>query len=207
MTENMGKSPAGLPPEIDLKDEDIYAAMKSIPGYLDITPGDFKEVYQLAYRHALERLSRAVTAREIMTREVVVVRPDTPLAEVAEIMGMKGISGVPVVDAADKVVGVISEKDFLTQMGISEPKNFMSLVASCLKSKGCVALPIKKQTAGDIMSAPAVTISPDTTVKEIAALSTEKGINRVPVTAADARLLGLVTRGDIIKAAIGEGAK
>jgi CBS domain-containing membrane protein len=203
MTENL----RDFPPGIDLKDEDIFEAMKSIPGYLDITPGDFKEVYQLAYRHALARLSREVTAGEIMTREVVVVRPDTPLAEVAAAMGNRGISGVPVVDSAGRVAGVISEKDFLTHMGVQEPKNFMSLVASCLRSKGCVALPIKKQTAGDIMSAPAVTVGPDTTVKEIAALFTGKGINRVPVTAADGRLLGIVTRGDLIKAALGGAAK
>ena len=92
MPENR-KDGVNLPGGVDLKDEDIYEAMKGIPGYLDITPGDFKEVYQLAYRHALERLSRAVTAREIMTREVVVVRPDTPLAEVAEAMGRRGSPG------------------------------------------------------------------------------------------------------------------
>jgi len=40
-----------------LKEEDIYEAMKLIPGYLDITPGDFNEVYSLAYQHAVERLS------------------------------------------------------------------------------------------------------------------------------------------------------
>ena len=89
MTENLTDFPAG----IQFKDEDIYEAMKDIPGYLDITPGDFKEVYLLAYRHALERLKRAVTARQVMTREVVSVRPDTPLAEVAAAMGGKGISG------------------------------------------------------------------------------------------------------------------
>ena len=206
MPENR-KDGVNLPGGVELQDEDIYEAMKSIPGYLDITPGDFKEVYQLAYRHALERLSRAVTAREIMTREVVVVRPDTTLAEVAEIMGMKGISGVPVVDPNGKVVGVISEKDFLTHMGVHEPKNFMSLVASCLKSKGCVALPIKKREAADLMSSPAVTVGPDTSVKEIAAIFTEKGLNRVPVTDPEGRLLGLVSRGDIVKAAMGGGAK
>lgn len=206
MPENR-KDGVKLPGGVELQDEDIYEAMKSISGYLDITPGDFKEVYQLAYRHALERLSRDVTAREIMTREVVVVRPDTPLAEVAAIMGRQGISGVPVVDQNGQVAGVISEKDFLTQMGLAEPKNFMSLVASCLKSKGCVALPIQQREAADLMTSPAVTVGPETSVKDIAALFTAKGINRVPVTDADGRLLGLVSRGDIVKAAMGGGAK
>lgn len=206
MSENR-KDGANLPSGVELQDEDIFEAMKGISGYLDITPGDFKEVYQLAYRHALERLSREVTAGEIMTREVVVVRRDTTLAEVAEIMGMKGISGVPVVDPDGQVVGVISEKDFLIHLGLAEPKNFMSLVASYLKSQGSVTLPIKKREAADLMSSPAVTVRPDTSVKEIAAIFTEKGLNRVPVTDADGRLLGIVTREDIVKAALGGGAK
>ena len=86
-------------PGLDLKEEDILEAMRAIPGYLDITPGDFKEVYRLAFRHALERLSRDVTAAEIMTKDVVAVNPDTPVAEVAAAMGRRGISGLPVVDA------------------------------------------------------------------------------------------------------------
>ncbi len=193
--------PENLTDGIDLKDEDIYEAMKSIPGYLDITPGDFKEVYRLAYRQALERLSREITAREIMTREVVAVQPETPLADVAAAMGQRGVSGVPVVDGSGRVVGVISEKDFLTHMGVKEPKNFMVLVAGCLKSKGCIALPIKKKSAADIMSAPAITVREETPVKDIAALFTQKGINRVAVTAPDGRLLGIVSRGDIVQAA------
>lgn len=183
-----------------LTEEDIYEAMKLIPGYLDITPGDFKEVYYLAYQHAVERLSLEVTAQRIMTREVIYVQSDTPLAEVAEAMGRKGVSGVPVLDQAGKVVGVISEKDFLTRMGVTGPKNFMSLVAACLKTKGCVALPIKQKEAEDIMSSPAVTVEEQATVKKIAEIFTTRNINRVVVTDPEGRLLGIVSRGDIVKA-------
>lgn len=201
MPDNLTDFPAG----IDLKDEDINEAMRAIPGYLDITPGDFKELYSLAYRHALERLSRAVTAAEIMITDVVAVSPDTPVAEVAAAMGRRGVSGVPVVDAGHKVVGVISEKDFLSRMGVTEPRNFMSLVANCLMTKGCVALPIKRALAADIMTSPAVTVAPETPVRTIAALLTDRGINRAPVTDPAGRLLGLVSRGDIVKATMGRG--
>jgi len=202
MPDNVKDFPIG----IDLKDEDIYEAMQGIPGYLDITSGDFKELYSLAYRRALERLSRAVTAAEIMTTDVVAVKPGTPVAEVAAAMGRRGVSGVPVVNAGHKVVGVISEKDFLSRMGVKEPRNFMSLVAGCLLTKGCVALPIKRALAADLMTSPAVTVAPDTPVRDIAALLTQKGINRVAVTDPAGRLLGLVCRGDIVKATMGRGA-
>jgi len=200
MTEQSDQKGMAPPPGLELQDEDIYEAMKQIPGYLDITPGDFKDVYRLAYRHAVERLSRSVTAGEIMTREVSTVPPDTPLAEVADIMGRRGVSGVPVVTGDGKVVGVISEKDFLSHLGVKEPGNFMTLVAGCLRTKACMALPIKKQSAADIMSSPAATVSPDTPVKEIAALFTARRINRAPVADPQGRLLGIVSRGDIVKA-------
>jgi CBS domain-containing protein len=141
-----------------------------------------------------------------MTTDVVAVHPDTPVAEVAAAMGRRGVSGVPVVDAQQKVVGVISEKDFLSRMGVKDAKNFMSLVAGCLMTKGCVALPIKQALAADIMSSPAVTVAPETPVQTIAALLNDRAINRVPVTDPAGLLLGLVSRGDIVKATRGRGA-
>jgi CBS domain-containing membrane protein len=89
-------------------------------------------------------------------------------------------------------------------MGVKDAKNFMGLVAGCLKTKGCIALPIKTALAGDLMSSPAVTVAPDTPVKEIAKLLTQKSINRVAVTGPDGRLLGLVSREDIVKATMGQ---
>jgi CBS domain-containing membrane protein len=205
MPDDLDKPEPGPTPGIEIKEEDILEAMRAIPGYLDITPGDFKEVYRLAFAHALERLSRAVTAAEIMTTDVVTVTPDTPVAEVAAAMGRRGVSGVPVVDAGHKVVGVISEKDFLSRMGVVEPRNFMSLVANCLMTKGCVALPIESARAKDLMTTPAVTVAPDTPVRDIAALLTQKSINRVAVADPDGRLLGLVSRGDIVQATRARG--
>jgi CBS domain-containing membrane protein len=198
------EKPAGRGPGagIDLKEEDVFAAMREITGYLDITPRDFKEIYSLAFRHALERLGREVTAQEIMTREVVWVKPETPLAEVAAVMGRRGVSGVPVVDDEERVVGVVSEKDFLGAMGVKESQNFMTLVASCLRSKGCVALPINKQTAGELMKSPAITVRPETRLRDLAELFAARQINRAPVTDGEGRLAGIVSRGDLVRASL-----
>ena len=95
----------GIPKSVDITDEDVYDAMKEIPGYLDITPGDFKEVYRQAYRRAVERLRRSVKAKDVMTREVIFVDINTPMKEVAQTLGSHGISGLPVVDLEGMVVG------------------------------------------------------------------------------------------------------
>lgn len=196
MTEKPNNIQGKTAPEIS--DEDIFAAMQKIPGYLDITPGDFKEVYVLAYRQAQERLLRQVTAGEIMTREVARVTADTPLQEVAALMAQRRVSGVPVLDDAGRVVGVISEKDFLRSMSGQGMSSFMAVVAECLRDKGCKAVGIRGRRAADLMSSPAVTITEDTPVKEIIKLFKEKSINRAPVIDPQGRLAGIVSRGDLL---------
>ena len=81
--------------EVTISDDDVYEAMKDIPGYLDITPGDFKELYQLAYGHAVSRITQSVRARDIMTGKVIRVREEDLLKDVAELMARSGISGLP----------------------------------------------------------------------------------------------------------------
>ena len=185
---------------VDISDEDILEAMKDIQGYLDITPGDFKEMYHRAYHHALERFLHGIKARDIMTKNVITVNRETPSQEIAEVMARHGISGVPVVDGKDVVIGVLSEKDFLFRMGPPGTASFMTVIAQCLKSKGCLALPIIKKKAEDIMNAPPITVDEDTSISDITRLFTEKNINRVPVVDKVGKIVGIVSRGDIIPA-------
>jgi CBS domain-containing protein len=185
----------GLDPN-SLTDQDILTAMKQISGYLDITPGDFKEIYKVAYAQAHKRiLSRP--AREIMTSPVHSVHSNQPVLEVARLLARVQVAGVPVLDTGDEsVVGVISEKDFMRRMTDTE-HTFMGLVASCMGSKGCPALKIKGQTAADIMSAPALTVSPDCPVHEMFDMMQGKNINRIPVVENN-RLAGIVSRDDLL---------
>ena len=184
---------------MDISDDDILKAMKDISGYLDITPGDFKEIYRIAYTHAVERLTHSITAKDVMTGSVVFVKKGTYLEEVAEILDRHVISGVPVIGDDQSVVGVISEKDFLFHMGAKEMRSFMGVAAHCLRNKGCVVLPMRMQKAEDIMTSPAITVRADTPVFEIANMFTEKNINRTPVTDRNHKLLGIVTRTDIVR--------
>lgn len=97
----MPSGPEPKPFLTPLSEEDVLDAMKSMESYLDITPGDFREIYQVAYRHAVERLNRSIKARDIMTRTVISVSVDAPLEKVAETMSGHRVSGVPVTGILD----------------------------------------------------------------------------------------------------------
>jgi CBS domain-containing membrane protein len=182
-----------------ISDDDILKAMKEMEGYLDITPGDFKEIYRHAYKHALNRLLRGLPAKEVMSRAVAAVDMDTSLKDVAEIMARRGISGLPVLDQNNAVVGVISERDFLNAFGPAGAKSFMEVLATCLAGTGCIAVTARKQKAEEIMTTPPICVGEETPVSEIARIFAEKRINRVPVTDRNGKLVGIVSRADIVR--------
>jgi len=191
------------PPWTDVSDDDFYQAMKEIPGYLDVTPGDLKEIYAHAHRHALQRIANSVRAADVMTAQVLAVRPETPLGDVAEIMARNEISGVPVVDEERRVAGVISEKDFCTHMGDRSATRLMGVIADCIRNRGCLAMTLRARAAGDIMTSPAVTVPEDAPLGQILAALAAHRINRLPVVDRTGRLAGIVSRADIVRLPFG----
>ena len=187
---------------IDISDDDILAAMKEIGGYLDISFGDFKELYHIACSHALKRLMQSVKARDIMTKKVVYVYKQTSSREIAKVMAKNNVSGIPVIDDGEQVVGIISENDFLSRMGKKEIKSFMNIIALCLEDKGCLAMPISNQNAEDIMTSPVITANEETPVSDIVNLFAQKNINRVPILSQDKKLVGIVSREDALQTVI-----
>lgn len=187
---------------VDISDDDIFEAMREISGYIDITPGDFREVYLKAYEHALRRLMRSVKVRDVMTADVASVLRSTSIREVAELMAGRRVSGMPVLDLDGSVVGVISERDFLRTMGSGRPQTFMDVVSECLRGGKCLAAPMRPQAAEDIMSSPAITVTPDTALMEVANMMANRHINRVPVVDLAGKLIGIASRADVVRASV-----
>ena len=194
---------------LDISEQDVIAAMKSIPGYLDITPGDFREVYQAAYALAIQRLLTSLRAADLMTAPVQLVDQEMDLVKAAALLAEKQISGAPVIDREGKIVGVVSEKDFLREMGFGATPSFMQIATHCLNNKGCMICNLRNKTIADIMTRPPITGNPEMTIGEISALFVDRRINRLPIVNADGRPVGMVTRTDLAHSysAFGEGVK
>jgi CBS domain-containing protein len=137
---------------------------------------------------------------DVMTTNVVTVRPSTPLKEVAEILISRGISGVPVVDAEGRVLGVVSETDILAkERGVIEHARLLHrLLSPDTRSEQAK---VEATTASQAMTSPAVTTTPHATVAEAAARMLEHCVNRLPVVDGP-RLRGIVTRADLVRAFI-----
>jgi CBS domain-containing protein len=136
--------------------------------------------------------------KDVMTREVVAVAPETPLKEVAATLVEHGISGVPVVDPDGHVLGVVSEGDVLFKER-GEPAKGGPLKWLLDSSTYARALKVDATTAREAMTSPALTISPFRSLSEAARRMSDKGVNRLPVVENDV-LVGIVTRADLVRA-------
>jgi CBS domain-containing membrane protein len=186
------------PPEIT--EEDILSTMRSMEGYIDITPSDFREFYIKAYKHARERLLLGVTAGQIMTKEVHSICSESNISLAADLMAKEKVSGLPVLNNNNELIGIISEKDLIKSVIKDAPPSLMSVIARCLSNKGCLALSLRKLKVVDLMTAPAIAVFENTPLSEIIILLNKGGINRLPVKDKNNRVVGIITRSDIIKA-------
>jgi CBS domain-containing membrane protein len=187
-------------PVAGLTDADVMDAMKSLSSYIDITPGDFRELYGIAFRLAVDRFTRSVTARDIMNEKVVSVTPEDTLADVVRAMSAGEVSGAPVVGPDGKVLGILSEKDILRRMLDGKSGSIMTLMTGCLEAGGCMCMRVRDLPAREVMTSPAVTVPADATLAEMADLLAGRKVNRLPVTDHEGRLLGILARSDIVNA-------
>ena len=140
-----------------------------------------------------------MTVRDLMTTEVLTVTPETPLKDAAAIMAEHHVSGLPVCDEDGRVLGIVSEGDILfKERGPRKPRGgTLSWLVDGSRLRECVKE--SARTAGEAMTAPAVTIAPERPAAAAARMMLDKGVHRLPVVR-DGVLLGIVTRADLVRA-------
>ncbi|MFG2907797.1 CBS domain-containing protein [Kitasatospora sp. NPDC048286] len=136
-----------------------------------------------------------------MTSPVVLVSPETGFREIVALMSEYDITGVPVVDPEGRPLGVVSEADLLRTLAAQEDP------ASLLPApESAQAGPDGEVTAADLMTAQPVCTTPDTSVVAAARLMSRHGLKRLPVLDEEGRVIGMVSRGDLLRVFLREDA-
>ena len=118
--------------------------------------------------------TRRLTVAEVMTTDVVTVSTSTPVKEAAGLMSRRRISAIPVIGIDGALVGIISETDFMGKR-------------------------VDAEVVGELMSAPVVTVSSDDLVPAVARTLLSRNLKSLPVVGAGARVIGIVSRADLLK--------
>lgn len=137
------------------------------------------------------------TVADVMTRDVTTLRADTPFKSVVWTLAARKISGAPVVDPDGVVMGVVSEADLLPNESRENHVRPWPLSSHGRRSRARKA---KALCAGELMSAPAIMAGPETPLPQAAALLARHGVKRLPVVDTAGRLVGVVSRADVLRA-------
>ena len=143
-------------------------------------------------------LEMDITVSDIMCTEVISIAPDASIEEAVKTLAKNHISGLPVVDEESKVVGIISERNVID---FSSKLNVVALVgfSGWVSPKADVSFEAFSRTrVEDVMSKKVVTAKSSASGEEIARLMKKRKINRIPVVDDNGKLIGIVTRGDLV---------
>ncbi|MFG3292959.1 CBS domain-containing protein [Streptomyces sp. NPDC048179] len=148
--------------------------------------------------------SRAPLVRDVMDVPAIGLRDDLPYWEIARLLAREHVGALPVVDAEDRVVGVVSESDLLAKVAVEasghRPGPVGRLRERRLHDKA------QGETAADLMTSPAITVLPGATVAEAAWLAALSRLKRIPVTDHEGRLVGAVGRDALLQTLIRDDA-
>jgi CBS domain-containing protein len=140
--------------------------------------------------------------REIMTRSVITVRPDTDVGEIAHLIWENDVSSLPVVEQG-RVIGIVTDYDLISRHTEFDGPIYLPFIDVYFQVPGTgdreQLRRILATTARELMSYPVLTARPESSLQEVATMMYERRINAIPIVDSDERLVGIVSRADIVR--------
>jgi CBS domain-containing membrane protein len=180
--------------------EDFQNALREMDTYIDVNLEDLLKITKAAQKHAQLRQVEQLLVRDIMTTDVRTVSPEASIRDAAKMLLELRISGLPVVAQEGKLVGIVTEADFLSALGIPchhPAHSIWQTLESMFSSQPEQSLVPKK--VADIMSAQTVTITDDKTVNDVIEAMKRHHVKRLVVANEQNQVTGIITRSDLVK--------
>ena len=186
------------PGRLGFSPQDLDAVLARYDQVLEISRPDMDALFQAAEMQAFRRRFGSVTCAEIMTRDVVSVEWGTPLEEAWTLMRRRKLRSMPVTDKAGRVVGLVDDLDFLTDLGLhyrSVRSRFRRLIRPADSD-----FPGATEVVGQIMTAEVPTVLATGQIAELVPLLANRALRHVPIVDERRHLVGVVAQSDLIGA-------
>ena len=144
-----------------------------------------------------------LTVKNIMTRDLITLSPDTEIVHAAKLLLEKGINGIPVVDKKGELVGIICQSDLIAQQKRLPIPSIFTLLdgfipLASMKHFEKAVQKIAATTVADAMTPNPVTVQTETSIEELASLMVDKSFHTLPVVD-EGKLVGVVGKEDVLK--------
>ncbi|PPC94585.1 MAG: hypothetical protein CTY33_03260 [Methylotenera sp.] len=191
-----------IPPEMrfGFTAEDLNEVLKEYNQVLDVSRDDLQVLLQQTEMHAYRRRFGEITCEDIMSKDVVSVVFGTELEEAWALLRKHKIKALPVVDRSQRVIGIITQVDFMKHANLEVYDGFESKLKRFIQRTHRLDSQ-KPEVAGQIMTSPAVTAQRSMHIIELIPLMSQQRVHHhIPVVDEDRRLVGIVTQSDLVSA-------
>lgn len=192
-------APTVVPVAARFDTADIDAALARYNQVLDVSRDDLEGILQSAEMERYRRSTGAVLCRDVMSRDLVTAEFGTPLEEAWKRMRDRRIKALPVVDRAQRLVGIVTLADFLRHAGVDGATSLAARIRHLILPDG-LSHSEKPSVVGQIMTRQVRVASEYRHVADLMPLFTEGGHHHIPIVDAETRLVGMITQSDFVRA-------
>lgn len=198
-THSNGQTPEKTEALLPFNNSDLKAALSDHGILLDISEQDLNSIYHLAEQQSLNRRRSTLCCADYMKKNVITVQYGDELEKSWQLLSKNDIHGLPVVDTFQRVIGIVTRSDFL-RLSETVKENTLHARLYALIKKTVGDYSDKAEHIGQIMKNDVTCIKEETTLGEAMTIFTEKSIHHLPVINDTGKLVGMITRSDIITA-------
>ena len=191
-----------IPPEMrfGFNSEDLNEVLKEYNQVLDVSRDDLQNLLQQTEMHAYRRRFGEITCEDIMSKDAISVEFGTELEEAWALLRKHEIKALPVIDRARRVIGIVTQIDFMKNANLDVYDGFEVKLKRFIKRTGR-SYSIKPEVVGQIMTSPAVTAKINMHIIELIPLMTQhRTHHHIPVVDTNRHLVGIVTQSDLVSA-------
>ncbi|MGV7208126.1 HPP family protein [Oxalobacteraceae bacterium A2-2] len=178
---------------------DLDAALKQYNQVLDISRDDLAALFMRTEQRAYERRFGIIGCADIMSRDVITAEFGTGLNEAWQQMREHRVTVLPVLNRARRVIGIVTQTDFLEHGGLDDYGSIRRQLRRFLRRSG-ISHTEKAEVVGQIMSTRPATARVDTPIVDLVPLMANSGFHHIPIVDAEQRLAGIVTQSDLVAA-------
>ncbi|OEZ60062.1 HPP family protein [Duganella sp. HH105] len=184
---------------LGFKPEDLDAVLKQYNQVLDISRDDLESLFMQTEQRAYQRRFGIISCADIMSRDVVSAEFGTSLEQAWQQMRTHRVAALPVLNRARRVIGIVTQTDFLEHGGLDDYRGIRQQLQRFLRKSG-VTHTEKAEVVGQIMSQHPTTAQLDTPIVDLVPLMADSGFHHIPIVDAEQRFAGIVTQSDLVAA-------
>ncbi|WP_229474967.1 HPP family protein [Pseudoduganella lurida] len=184
---------------LGFRPEDLDAVLQRYGQVLDISRDDLEALFLATEMRAYQRRFGVITCGDIMSKDVVTAEFASPLAEAWQALRGHRIAALPVLNPARRVIGIVTQGDFLQHGGLDDYRTLRTRLAAFLRPSG-LSHTEKAEVVGQIMTAKPRVAQADTPIVDLVPLMADAGLHHIPVVDCEGRFVGIVTQSDVVAA-------